>query len=92
MCSFKDFLQWYTPIDVAPTLDAMQKLIAFYHGKDIDMLKLGCTLPKLADISLLKSTDAKIYSLTEDDNDLLEKNSRRRRWLYVHRFYTQNTC
>ena len=51
----------------------MQKMIAFYHDKDIDMLKLGCTLPNLANICLHKSTDAKFYPFTEGDKDLLEK-------------------
>ena len=48
-------------------------MIAFYHDKDIDMLKLGCTLPNLADICLHKSSDAKFYPFTEGDKDLLEK-------------------
>ena len=37
------------------------------------MLKLGCTLPNLANICLHKSTDAKFYRLTEADRDLFEK-------------------
>ena len=37
------------------------------------MLKLGCTLPNLANICLHKSTDAKFYPFTEGDKDLLEK-------------------
>ena len=73
MISFKDFLHWYNNKDVVPTLEAMQKMIAFYHGKDIHMLKLGCTLPNLANICLHKSTDAKFYPITEGDGDLLEK-------------------
>ena len=73
MSSFKDFLRWYNNKDVVPTLEAMQKMIAFYHDKDIDMLKLGCTLPNLANICLHKSTDANIYPFTEGDKDLLEK-------------------
>ena len=40
MSSFKDFLRCYNKEDV-PNLEAMQKMIAFYHDKDIDMLKLG---------------------------------------------------
>ena len=36
-------------------------------------MRLGCTLPNLANICLHKSTDAKIYLFTEADNDLLEK-------------------
>ena len=71
MRSFKDFLRWYNNKDVVPALEAMQKLIAFYHDKDIDMLKLGCTLPKLPNICSHKSTDAKLYPFTEGDGELL---------------------
>ena len=67
MSSFKDFLRQYNNKDVVPTLDAMQKLIAFYHDKDIDMLKLGYTLPNLANICIHKSTDSKLYPFTEGD-------------------------
>ena len=51
----------------------MQKLIAFYHDKDIDVLKLDCTLPNLANICLHKSTDAKFYPLTGGDKNVLEE-------------------
>ena len=37
------------------------------------MLKLGCTLPNVANICLHKSTDAKFYPIREEDKDLLEK-------------------
>ena len=73
MESFKDFLLWYNNKDVVPSLEAMQKMIEFYHQKEIDMLKLGCTLPSLAKICLHKSTDSKFYPFTESDKDLLEK-------------------
>ena len=73
MSSFKDFFRWYNNKDVVPTLEAMQKMIAFYNDKDIDMLKLGFTFPNLANICLHKSTDAKYYPFTEGDKDLLEK-------------------
>ena len=56
-----------------PTLEATQKMTTFYHDKDIDMLKLGCTLPNLANICLHKSTDAKFYPFTDGDKDLLKK-------------------
>ena len=65
------FLRWYNNKDVVPSLQAMQKMIAFYHDKDIDMLKFGCTLPSTD--GLHKSTDAKFYPFTEGDKDLLEK-------------------
>ena len=73
MENFSDFPKWYNNKDVVPTLEAMQKMIEFYHNKGIDMLKLGCTLPYLANICLHKSTDSKFYPFTESDKDLLEK-------------------
>ena len=48
-------------------------MMAFYHDKDIDMLKLGFTLLNLANICSHKCTDAKFYRFTEVDKDLLEK-------------------
>ena len=59
--------------DVVRTLEAMQKLLVFYHKKGVDILKLGCTLPSLANICLQKSTSSKFYPLTETDKDLLQK-------------------
>ena len=73
MSSFKDILRWYNNKEVVPTLEAMQKMIAFYLDKGIDMLKLGCILPNLAKICLHKSTDAKFYPFTEGEKILLEK-------------------
>ena len=73
MKSFEDFLMWYNNKDVVPTLEAMHKMIEFYHQKGIDMLKLGHTLPKLANICLHKSTDSKFNPFTESDKDLSEK-------------------
>ena len=73
MQNFSDFLKWYNNKDVVPTLEAMQKMIELYHNKGIDMLKLGCTLPNLANLCLDKSTDSKFYPFTESNKDLLEK-------------------
>ena len=70
---FKDFLQWYNNKDVFPTLEAMQKMIEFYHDKGIDMLNFGCTLPNVANICLHKSTNHKFYPFFEGDKDLCEK-------------------
>ena len=69
---FSDFVNWYNNKDVVPTLEAMQKMIEFYHNKGIDMLKLGCTLPKLANICSHNSTGSKFYPFTESDKDLLK--------------------
>ena len=73
MENFSDFLKWYNNKDVVPTLETMQKMIEFYHNKEIGMLKLGCTLPNLANNCLHKATDSKCYLFTESDKDLLEK-------------------
>ena len=48
-------------------------MIEFNHRKEIDMLKLGCSLPNLANNCLRKSTDSKFHPFTESDKDLLEK-------------------
>ena len=60
---FSDFLKWCNKKDVVPTLEAMQKMIEFYHNKGIDVLKFGCTLPDLVNICLQKSTDSKFIPL-----------------------------
>ena len=73
MSSFKDFLRCYNNKDVVLNTEAMQKMIAFYLDKDIDLLKLGCILPSLAIICLHKSTDAKFYPFMEGGKDLLKK-------------------
>ena len=69
MSSYKDFLNWYNKKDVVSTLEARQKMIDFYHNINIDMLKLGFTLPNLANFSLHKSTDAEFYPFTEGVED-----------------------
>ena len=70
---FPDFLKWYNNKDFVRTKEAMQKVYEFHDNKAIDMLILGCTLPKLANICLHKSTGSKFYPFTESDKDLLEK-------------------
>ena len=45
----------------------------FYHNKGIDMLKLGCTLPNLANICLHKSTNHKFFPFVEADKNLHDK-------------------
>ena len=54
--------------------EAMQKkVIQFYHNKEIDMLKLGCTHLNLANICLHKYTNYKFYPFCESDKDLCKK-------------------
>ena len=73
MATFRDFVKWYNNKVVIPTLEAMQKIMEFYHNRGIDMLKLGCTLPKLANICLRKSRNQKFFPFIEADKDLPDK-------------------
>ena len=73
MQSVKDFLRWYKKDDV-PTLEAMQKMAEFYHNKGIDMLKLGRTLPNLANICLYNSTTENFYPSTENEKQIVFRN------------------
>ena len=50
LSSFTDFLRWYNIQDAMPTLEAMQERIVFYRDKDIDVIKLGYTLPNIVNI------------------------------------------
>ena len=50
-----------------------KKTIQFYQNKGFDMLKLGCTLPNLENICLLKSTNFSFYPFCELDKELCEK-------------------
>ena len=72
MTVFKDFLKWYNNSDVVPSLEALQRLIQFYHSNGIDMLKFGCSLLNLANICLHKSTNYKFYPFCESDKDFCE--------------------
>ena len=69
MQTFRDFLMWYNNKDVEPTLEAMKKMISFYHSRQVDMLKLGYTLPNLANRFLHSSTDAAFFPFCEKDKE-----------------------
>ena len=65
MKNFRDFLRWYNNKDVVPTLQALNKMMKFYHNQKIDVLKFGSILPNLANICLYKSMDRKFYLFIE---------------------------
>ena len=69
MTSMLDYLRWYNNKDVVPTLVAIQRMMQFYHDQGMDMLKLGCTLPNLANTFLHKSTTDKFFPFTEGDKE-----------------------
>ena len=72
MNSFRDFLRCCNMKSVVRALEAMQRLIPFYHNQTFDMLKTGYPLPNLADNCLHKSIDANFYHFTGRDRDLLQ--------------------
>ena len=51
----------------------MKKTVAFCQNKGIDIVKLRCTLPNLADICQHSSITAKLYPFTESDKKLLSE-------------------
>ena len=73
MSSFGYFQLRYNNKHVVHTLEAMQEVIAFYHNKNGDLLKLGCTLIKLSNICVHKFFDAYLYSSSEGDKDFFQK-------------------
>ena len=79
MNTFHDFLKWYNNKDVVPNLDAMKKMIQFYYSKQIDMLKLGYTLPNLANRILHSSTLAAFFQFCEKEDE--EYDNYIRNWL-----------
>ena len=72
MNSIRDFLPSFNKKDVVPTVEAKQSK-ASHHDKHNDILKLGYTLPNLANICLHKSLDAEVYQFAEGDEDVVEK-------------------
>ena len=65
MESFQEFLKWYNKKDVVPTVEALQKMM--YHRKGMDMLKLGFTVPNLANRILHSSTSLKLFPFNQED-------------------------
>ena len=67
MSTFRDFVKWYNNKNIVPTM------LEFYHNKGIDILKLRCTLPNLANICHHKSINHKLFPFVESDKDLQDK-------------------
>ena len=45
MRTFRDWLEYYNNLDVAPGLEALEKMRGFYFSKGIDILKDAVSLP-----------------------------------------------
>ena len=67
MRSVKDFCFWFYKTDVFQLY--RQKNFAFYHNKDIAMLKPGCKIPNLTNIGLHEYTKTKFCLLRERERE-----------------------
>ena len=67
------YLQWFFPLNVFCSNVASYAERGWFFHKEIDLLKVGCSLSNLANFWLQKSSNAKFYLFKESDKNLLEK-------------------
>ena len=79
MESFKNFLNWHRFKNVVPSLEAFQKLMQFYDQERIEILKLGFTLPNIANRILHSSTPLKFFAFKQEDKSFDD---------YIHEWLT----
>ena len=76
MQTFKDWLCYYNDIDVAPGLEALEKIRAFYTDKGIDILKDAVSLPGVSLHYLLRGSierGAELYSPCKEAYAMLKE-------------------
>ena len=61
MTTLRDFLVWYNNRDVVPFLQAIDRQIAFYEQRGIDMFKQGISVPGLTLLYLFNDLPEKTY-------------------------------
>ena len=77
--TFRHVARWYNNNKgIEPTLEAMTKMVDFYHSKRVDMLKLGYTVLNFAKRFFHSSTDAALFPFCEKNKDY---NKYIRKWL-----------
>ena len=75
MKTFKDWLEYYNNLDVAPGLEALEKMKAFYIEKGIDILKDAVSIPGVSLHYLLKGAierKAELYAPSEEAYKMLK--------------------
>ena len=75
MATFGDWLRYYNNLDVAPGLEALEKMRAFYSERGIDILKDAVSLPGVSLHYLLRGTverGAEMYSPWKEAYDMLK--------------------
>ena len=80
MQTFEDFLVWYNNLEVAPFIEAFEKMSQFWRERMIDMFKDGISVPGLTlkylfsylspqtYLSLLDEANSDLYHLIKDNN------------------------
>ena len=75
MRTFADWLRYYNDLDVAPGLEALQKMRAFYTEKGIDLLKDAVSIPGVSLHYLLRGSierGAELYSPGKEAYEMLK--------------------
>ena len=76
MKTFKDWLKYYNNLDVAPGLEALQKMRNFYTGKGIDIMKDAVSIPGVSLHYLLKGAierKAELYAPSKEAYEMLKE-------------------
>ena len=63
-CTFADWLRYYNNLNVAPGLEALEKMRAFYTDKGIDILKDAVSIPGVSLLYLLRGCVERARSFT----------------------------
>ena len=75
MLTFADWLRYYNNLDVAPGLEALEKMRAFYTEKGIDILRDAVSVPGVIMHYLLRGAvewGAELYSPGKEAYDMLK--------------------
>ena len=75
METFKDWLRYYNNLDVAPGLEALQKMKNFYAGKGIDIMKDAVSIPGVSLHYLLRGAierGADLYAPSKEAYEMLK--------------------
>ena len=75
MKTFEDWVRYYNNLDVAPGLEALQKMKNFYTEKGIDIMKDAVSIPDVSLHYLLRGAierNADLYSPSKEAYDMLK--------------------
>ena len=76
MKTFKDWVRYYNNLDVAPGLEALEKMRNFYTGKGIDIMKDAVSIPGVSLHYLLRGAierNPELYSPSKEAYEMLKE-------------------